>query len=147
MTSPSVSFVVLSRATAGHGTSLKSRLQREYTKDLWLFLASVIAFFTLLNIVRKSLAAIASRSASQHEKTGGEAAQPGNTGKISLRRLPLAVASSFRIAAFRIPIACGFGASASPFEVTFIALYMVFTFVLLFINSTSCRIRHRFHCA
>ena len=85
------SHLLASRTVAHTPATIKEKsgLQEEYTKDLWVFLASVITFFTLVNVVKKSLLAIASRAVTLHKKTGGESVQPGSTGRLSLRRLSL----------------------------------------------------------
>lgn len=114
----------------------KGAKQDLYTRDLWLFLASLIAFFSLVNVVKKLSLALTTRAPVVQGKEEGEVVRAGTTGKVSLRRFPAAVASSFRILALRTSIPLPFGASTSAFEAGFIALYMAVVLVLLLIDST-----------
>lgn len=128
---------LVSRAVRHTPAQIKAKGAKQdlYTRDLWLFLGSVIAFFSLVNAAKKLSLSISPRTPETQGKEEGEVVPTNNTRKPSLRRIPAAVASSFRVTAFRIPIPLGFGASASTFEVTLITLYMAVVLVLLLIDS------------
>ncbi|KAK7695500.1 hypothetical protein QCA50_000136 [Cerrena zonata] len=121
--------------------ALKAQQQAEYVKELWIFLASIVALLTVIRFVRLGFSAVyrprsslQSRSTS-NEKSTEEPAVPGQTGKLSWRRLPYAVATSFRIVAFRLNIRIGPRAYASVSELTFIFGYIIATFIWLFVDT------------
>jgi len=68
-------------------------------------------------------------------KTSLENIEPGRNGRASWRRLPDAIASAFRILAFRIHIPIGPGSVATVSELTFIFGYITVIFVLLLIKT------------
>ncbi|EKM59392.1 uncharacterized protein PHACADRAFT_169942 [Phanerochaete carnosa HHB-10118-sp] len=118
--------------------ALKAEEQREYVKDLWIFLASVVAFLTIVRALRLVLSlVIRPRSVASllSEKSGAEVIQAGRNGKVSLRRLPAAFASAFRIVAFRLSLPIGPGSVASVAELTFIFGYIAVMLVILLINT------------
>ena len=121
--------------------ALKAHQQAEYVKQLWTFLASVVALLTLIRFIRLGLSILLkSRSSLQPsstltEKPAGESSVPGNTGRVSWRRFPYAVATAFRIVAFRLNIPIGPKAYATISELTFIFGYIIATFVWLFVDS------------
>ena len=117
---------------------LKAEQQRKYVKDLWIFLACVIAFLTVIRILRLFLAfVIRPRSAkpTSSEKGSAETVQAGRNGRVSFRRVPTALASAFRIVAFRLSIPVGPGSVASVAELLFIFGYIAVMLILLLINS------------
>lgn len=131
------SAMVASRAVSKADSLLKAKQQREYVKDLWIFLASVVAFLTVIRALR-ALASFAFRpkpSPAHLEKGGEEALPQGQTGKFSCRRIPSALASTFRMVAFRTNIPIGPGAVASTVELLFIIGYIVTMLVFTLIDS------------
>ena len=86
---------------------LKSYQQAKYVKELWLFLTAVIGLLAIFNwSSRLLLYACKLKWASgvgvvSHGKRSPEALKPGGTGRVSLRRVPDAIGSLFRVIAFR----------------------------------------------
>ncbi|GJE84448.1 ferric reductase family protein [Phanerochaete sordida] len=118
--------------------ALKAEEQRKYVKDLWIFLASVVAFLTAVRAVRLALSlAIRPRSTTPQpsEKHDPEAAHARHNGRVSLRRLPMALASVFRVVAFRLNIPIGPGSVASVTELTFVLGYIATMLIILLINT------------
>ncbi|OCH90700.1 hypothetical protein OBBRIDRAFT_582310 [Obba rivulosa] len=117
----------------------KAHQQAEYVRDLWLIIASIIVFLALVRVGRLLISTLF--RSSPPEKTGKtekfslESIEPTQTRRASWRRLPAAVASAFRIVAFRCIITIGPGAVASVAELTFVLGYIVVMFVVLFINT------------
>lgn len=114
---------------------------KEYVKELWILIASVIALLTVARFVRFLVSSLSNARSSeatlsiQEKKAFSEGVQPGSNGKISWRRAPVAVASAFRITAFRLDIPVGPSSKASIAELLFIFGYISATFVWLFVNS------------
>ncbi|KAI0347380.1 hypothetical protein BDW22DRAFT_1404940 [Trametopsis cervina] len=123
--------------------ALKGVLQRKYVKDLWILLASVVAFLTLIRVTRLILSLVfppkrletIEPPSSPSEKVDPEAVQPVRNGRASLRRLPAAFASVFRVIAFRLNIPIGPGSKATVAELTFIFGYIITMLTLLLINT------------
>jgi ferric-chelate reductase len=118
--------------------ALKAEQQAKYVKELWITIASVVAFLALIRVLRLLISFIPLSGRPKpvaSEKASFETAQPGQTGRISWRRLPTAFASTFRVVAFRLNIPVGPGSVASVAELTFILGYIAIMLVLLLINS------------
>lgn len=118
--------------------ALKAEEQRKYVKDLWIFLSCVVACLTAVRAARLLLAfAISPRPARSQssEKVDPEMARTRNNGKISLRRLPAAFSSAFRVVAFRLNIPVGPGSVATVSELLFILGYIATMLVLLLIDT------------
>ncbi|EMD40636.1 hypothetical protein CERSUDRAFT_111219 [Gelatoporia subvermispora B] len=117
----------------------KAHQQAEYVRDLWLIIASIIVFLALIRVTRFLLARLFKLSPSvksdQSKKYSLETIDPNQTRRASWRRVPSAIASAFRIVAFRCSIPIGPGAVASIAELTFILGYIIVMFVLLFTNT------------
>lgn len=126
--------------------ALKAEQQARYVKDLWILLSCVVAILTLIRVLRSILSfSWSTRHAEKpcsEKTTDVEAVQSGLNGRISLRRLPTALTSAFRIVAFRLNIPVGPGSVASVAELVFILGYIVVMLVLMLINS-QCRTSFR----
>lgn len=124
--------------------AVKAAQQAEFVRDLWLVIASVIGFLTIIRLLRLGLWYIrkpnqlqGAPSTPATEKTSPEDGRTGSTGKVSWRRIPAALASGFRIVAFRLSIPIGPGSVASIAELSFICGYIAVMFILLF-NHSKC---------
>lgn len=135
------SAMVVSRAISKADSLLKAKQQREYVKDLWIFLASVVAFLAVIRALR-ALASFVFRPRpppANSEKEGEHALPQIQTGKVSCRRIPSALASTFRTVAFRTNIPIGPGVVASMVELVFIIGYIVTMLVFTLIDSKCAR--------
>lgn len=133
-----------SRASTTPSTAdrqLKALQQSKYVKEFWLFLAGVIALLTIINATSRLLACLAKPkqhpvdAAYRDEKRSPEAFTPGRTGRISLRRFPHALASAFKIVAFRVTVPIGPSSVASVTEVVFIVGYLAALLAFLWVDS------------
>jgi hypothetical protein len=121
--------------------ALKGIQQARVVKQLWIFLTAVIGLLTVINHSRRLFVRFGRRHRSVHSQTSDEKditiedARPGATGKTSLRRLPAAAASAFRVVMFRKTIPLGPGGIISITETTFIVMYIVALLVWLFVDS------------
>lgn len=119
---------------------LKAQEQRIYVRQFWIFLASVIAVLALFHwtSVLWSLVCRPTTTAhhtSEKEKYEPEVEKQNRVGRRSWRHLPAAIASAFRIIAFRWTIPLGFKAVSSVSELVFIISYIVALLVWLLVNS------------
>lgn len=115
---------------------MKAEQQAKYVKDVWILIASVVAFLTLIRTLRFVLSFIPpTLKPISGEKSDIESVQSGRNGRISWRRLPAAFASVFRVVAFRLNIPVGPGSVSSVAELLFIFGYITTMLVLLLINS------------
>ncbi|KAJ3554162.1 hypothetical protein NM688_g3250 [Phlebia brevispora] len=123
--------------------ALKAKQNAKYVRDLWILIACVIGFLTVVRALRWLLFSVifparpvpSSEFTTQSEKTNGEAVQSGASGRVSWRRLPSAFTSAFRVVAFRLNIPIGPGSVASVTELLFIFGYMAAIFAWLFIDT------------
>lgn len=124
--------------------ALKATQQKKSIKELWLLITAVIGFLFVIRILRLIVTSLFSRytlstseAAASTEKSypEAEAVSPGGTGKASWRRLPAALASAFRVVAFRIQVPIGLGA-ASFAELFFICAYIA---TMLSLTLTNCK--------
>ncbi|THH33660.1 hypothetical protein EUX98_g541 [Antrodiella citrinella] len=126
------------RSTAAD-RQVKAAQQEIYVRDLWILLGSILAFLTIIRFTRLAIRfAFPPTPPSQtnsFDKSPIEKVEPGCNGRPSWRRLPGAVASAFRIVAFRIHIPIGPGSTATISQLTFIFGYITTIFVLLFIHT------------
>ncbi|KAI0796559.1 ferric reductase NAD binding domain-containing protein [Abortiporus biennis] len=120
--------------------ALKAEQQAAYVRDLWILIASVVAFLAVIRFTRLFFSIIfkhtnvSSKNILSTEK-GPEDVQPGRTGKISLRRIPAALASGFKVVAFRLNIPIGPGDVATVTELLFIFGYIITIFILLLVDT------------
>lgn len=122
----------------------RKQIQLAHVKQLWIFLASVIAFFTILRVLRLILRFfLVSRPANRVELVVSEKEDLESTSTTVRRinspisRLYGAVATGFRIAAFRWSLPIGPGSVASISELTFIFIYIAANFLWLFLNTNN----------
>ena len=121
--------------------AIRTQKDHEALRDIWLFLASALAFFTLVNIVRKVYAKISIGRSTVTEVSGRDPEksetvaqrQPGSL----FYRLYSTLATAFRIVVFRLPIPIGPNAFASVSELSFIFIYIAANLLWLFIDSKS----------
>ncbi|KAI0650622.1 ferric reductase NAD binding domain-containing protein [Trametes meyenii] len=119
--------------------ALKAMQQKKAIKELWLLIAGIVAFLLVIRVLRLAVTFLFRRrpappSAEKDEKNAPEVVFPGRAGKASWRRVPAAVASGFRVVAFRVPIPLGVGA-ASIAELFFILGYIATMLALTFTNT------------
>ncbi|KAF6762356.1 hypothetical protein DFP72DRAFT_878622 [Ephemerocybe angulata] len=132
------------RATTAFTTAdrlIRTEKDRKAVRDIWIFLASVLAFFTLVNLVRKLSTKLhhpqrSSPPASPSDVEKTEARLPGKQLASRLTRVSSAVATSFRIVAFRWAIPIGPNALATVSELACICLYIAANLLWLFLDST-----------
>ncbi|KAF9468795.1 FAD-binding domain-containing protein [Collybia nuda] len=127
-----------SRATAAD-RHYRDQMQIKFTKQIWYLIASVIALLACVRVARY-LYSIATIPKSTPEKESAtkksdlERASP-RMGKISIRRLPFALATAFRIVSFRWTIVVGSFAISSVSELAFILGYMAAIFIWLLVDT------------
>ncbi len=125
---------------------LKATQQRKYVKDLWILLGSILAFLTVIRVLRllyslmfsaKRINASADPAtpSTPSEKVDPEALNKTGNGKASFRRLSAAFLSAFRVVAFRLNIPVGPGAKMNVAESLFVFGYIAIMLVLCFIDS------------
>ena len=122
----------------------RKQIQFEHVKDLWIFLASLLAFLTVIRVLRLLFRLFTlSRRVNYVEPLEPEKQDvESTTSTINIRinapiyRVQSAIATTFRIVAFRWSIPIGPGSSASISELTFIFGYMAAMFLCLFLDST-----------
>ena len=123
--------------------ALKAIQHARVVRQLWFFLTAVIGFLAIINFSRRLLVILRGRqlpptpSVSPEKDSANEDYRPGATGNASLRRVPAAVASAFRIVMFRRTISLGLGGDISVTETTFIVVYIVAHLIWLFVDSES----------
>ena len=125
------------RSTA-NDRRLKAAQQKEYVRDLWIVLGSILAFLTVIRFLRLTYRLVRPPApALPHSQSAkaNEGVEPGRNGRSSYRRITNALVSAFRIVAFRLHIPVGPRISARVSELTLIFGYIAVIFVLLFINS------------
>lgn len=125
--------------------ALKAELQAEYVKQLWLLLSAIIGLLTIINWSRRLHRAVRSPKPQEHGldtfiENGhpvGVVTFPSNkgNGRASLRRIPQAMSSVFRILAFRTTVPIGPSSVMSVLELTFIIGYVAALLTWLWINS------------
>ena len=125
---------------------LKAEQQAEYVKQLWLFLTAVIGLLTVINWSRLLLRTLrASRAQKRRGDNSLESVYVTETvpfpsgatnGRLSLRRIPQAISSTFRVLAFRTTVPIGPSSVMSVSELTFIIGYVAALLVWLWVNST-----------
>ena len=134
----------------------RKQIQFEHVKDLWIFLASLLAFLTVIRVLRLLFRLFTlSRRVNYVEPLEPEKQDVESTiSTINIRinapihRLQSAIATTFRIVAFRWSIPIGPGSFASISELTFIFGYMAAMFLWLFLDSAFISlnmISSRFH--
>lgn len=120
--------------------SEKARLQEGYVNQLWYLLAAIVGLLTIVNWSTRLISFLRNRRRGQGNpsapKMSPEAPTPGQTGKASVRRLPQAFSSIFRIVAFRTTVPIGPSSVMSVTELVFIFGYVIALLVWLWINST-----------
>ncbi|KZS97904.1 hypothetical protein SISNIDRAFT_423350 [Sistotremastrum niveocremeum HHB9708] len=130
-----------SGAPSAADKALKNHYQRLFVKDLWIIIASVVAALTLVRGVSYILTS-ARISARRKPSDLDEKAEPPstNTGRFSPRNIPSAIASAFRIVAFRITVPIGPASCASISELTFICSYIAVLLVFAFVDTRNLTI-------
>lgn len=131
---------LLSRASSSAADrAFRNRVQLAHVRQLWIFLGSVLVFFTLVNAIRilsKLIAPLPQYQEDTKEKKDEELDKPGRPVPSRLRRTVSAVTTSFRIVSFRLNVPIGPGSIASVSELSFIFTYIAAMFVWLLVDST-----------
>jgi hypothetical protein len=118
--------------------ALKAEQAARYARDLWITLACIIAFVSLCRITQGIFSWIGSRLIQTAEKSGehgGHHSQQFNRGS-SLCNFLRALATAFRITAFRTTLRIGPDAVISLSEFAFIAGYIALMLMFVLIDST-----------
>ncbi|KAF8512481.1 ferric reductase NAD binding domain-containing protein [Gautieria morchelliformis] len=124
-------------------TAIRVALSSEYPKEVWYLVASVIFVASLFHILsflwnytRKAslIGHISSRQAGSDLSIEG-ARSPRPSTSVSLRRLPQAISSAFRITAFRWTVKLGGNLTANLVEITVIGGYLIALLVWEFVNT------------
>jgi hypothetical protein len=133
------------RATAAFTAAdraIRTQKDRKAVRDIWLFLASVIVFLTLVNVARKVAAWLHAsrhigvrRSVVDAEKRGDLTPSQQRPATSTISRLLSSTTTAFRIVAFRVPIPIGLNALATVSELAFIFAYIAANFLWLFLDS------------
>lgn len=134
------SSVVVSRSFSRTDYLLKALLQAKYVKELWIFFGGVLALLAcgravrvLVELLTKPELSGGSMQAKPDPENNG--ASHVGTGRISVRRLPAAISSVFKVVAFRWTIPIGPRAVASFSELVFILGYMTAILIWLLVDS------------
>jgi hypothetical protein len=124
---------ILAAAPSSADKALKLKQQAASVRDIWITIGAVVGFLALVRVVKAASALISTSSVptSDNEKGATSAAQNQS---ISLRRIPLSIASAFRVVAFRWTLWFGPGNVYSISEFTFIAGYIALNLMWTFIN-------------
>ncbi|RDB22637.1 putative ferric reductase transmembrane component [Hypsizygus marmoreus] len=125
------------RATTASDRLYRSQRQAEFVKEIWYFIACSIVLLACIRAVRFIYSRLGNNAPRplHDEKKDTEAHERLGNSTISVRRLPLALATAFRIIAFRWTIVIGPYNVASISEVTFIIGYMAAIFVWLLVDT------------
>ncbi|EJF56585.1 hypothetical protein DICSQDRAFT_71178 [Dichomitus squalens LYAD-421 SS1] len=119
--------------------------QKAAVERMWMIIASILAFLFVVRLLRLTFSLLFLRrpaptgefdsTVEKLEKgSSPELVLPGRTGKASWRRIPAAIASGFRIIAFRVQVPLGVG-GASFAELFFILGYIATMLALTFTNT------------
>lgn len=136
-------FELESRARAAASTPadrvIRNQKQREHVKELWIFLACVLAFLTAIRFIRYVVSRLASTqetSPPANEQDDKEKNRDEIRPTSTFYRFRMALASGFRIVFFRLSITIGPGSIASLSELSFILIYIAAMFIWLLVDST-----------
>lgn len=114
--------------------------KKEYVQQLWFTITGIIALLALVRLIRFifSLASppASPSGSSANEKDDPELPQPSQAKSSTLTRLSSAVASAFRIVAFRWSIPFSRNSVVSITETTFIVGYVVAVLVWTLVDCT-----------
>ncbi|KDR83594.1 hypothetical protein GALMADRAFT_219415 [Galerina marginata CBS 339.88] len=117
---------------------IRNKVQIAHVQQLWYFLASVIAFFTIVHALRYSWFKLAPlpehRNLSAKEK-GDEEKSSTRVATSASRRSLSALTTSFRIVFFRWSLPIGPGAISSIAELSFVFSYIAAMFVWLLVDT------------
>ncbi|TFK43398.1 FAD-binding domain-containing protein [Crucibulum laeve] len=134
-----VSLLEFRATSAAADRLIRNKKQLEHVKQLWIFLACVLAFFTCVRALGFVISCVWKPSPSNpipdNEKKDLEHGHTTRANTFSLRHLPLAVTTAFRIVAFRSSVPIGFNAIASISEVAFILIYIAIMLVWLLVDT------------
>lgn len=139
--SPDTSLFPRAAIVTAADRQARNRIQLAHVKQLWIFLGSVLVFFTLLNAIRhlsKRLTTLPEPSKfSTKEKSDEELNKTPRPIPSLFQRSLSALRTGFRIAFFRWSVPIGPGSIASVSELTFIFVYIAAMFVWLLVDSKS----------
>lgn len=119
--------------SASHDQALRSFLAKEYPREVWYFLASLILLVALCNILSHNLSRWIPTAVSKDP----EAIRTSRKGPIALRRFPLAILNASRIVAFRCTVPIGQTFSLNAAELFLTALYVAILFAWTLTNCES----------
>ena len=112
----------------------------EYPNETWYFIGCAIFLISLFHFVsllwslgRKSSLLSANQASDDPSSEGARSPKP--MASVSLRRIPLAITSAFRIAVFRSTVPLGSNFSMNLAESAIIGGYLIAMLVWEFINS------------
>lgn len=114
--------------------TLRATRTREYPDEVWYFLACFIGTLAIFNwgswAISKLSSKLSKKSAMDAEGGAGATNQ-----RISLRRIPSAIANAYRVIAFRWTLQIGNSYTLNMAEVFVTCAYIIAIFVWEFINS------------
>ncbi|KAI0916552.1 hypothetical protein AcV5_003008 [Taiwanofungus camphoratus] len=115
--------------------TLRATRTREYPDEVWYFLACFIGTLAIFNwgswAISKLSSKLSKKSAMDAEGGAGATNQ-----RISLRRIPSAIANAYRVIAFRWTLQIGNSYTLNMAEVFVTCAYIIAIFVWEFINTT-----------
>lgn len=128
-----------SRASTAADRLIRDRTQSKFVKQVWYLIGGVVALLICIRIARYlhlllTVPKPAQEKDKETKKVDLERADP-RIGKISVRRLPLAIATAFRIVAFRWTITAGSFMVSSVSEAAFVLGYMASILIWLLVDS------------
>lgn len=118
--------------------AVRNAIQVAHVKQLWYFLACVLAFFTLVQVVRYAWSKLTPPPQQRtpiNEKEDKEKNITPQATYSAFHRTLTAFSTGFRIAFFRWTIPIGPGAITSMTELTFIFSYIAANFIWLLVDS------------
>lgn len=139
--------ILSSRATSTAADRLiRNQKQIAHVRQLWIFLGSVLAFLTLVNVIRRLLAWLTpvtephsdSESKISIEKINDQESNivPHRKNASTIQRSLAAVESGFKILFFRWRAPFGLDFTVSVIEQAFIVIYIVAMLIWLLVDST-----------
>lgn len=120
--------------------ALRDALQIRHVRELWIFLGCVVGFLSIVNFTARLFNVVyrstLSKDTSWSEKKDVENGRSSKTVQYSIRRLPSALATGFRILFFRWSVPIGPGSILFISELTFILVYIAAMLIWLLVDST-----------
>lgn len=137
--SPNASILARAAPVTSADRLARNQIQLAHVMQLWIFLGTVLVFFTLVNAIRyisQKLTTLPEHSNfSTKEKNDEELDKTPRTIPSPFQRSLSALRTGFRIVFLRWSVPIGLGSFASVTELTFIFVYIAAMFVWLLVDS------------